>query len=115
VEKARHNSVSASALPAIAKHEKALIEKEQAAQAEARQLVDAARAEAYSIHEACNQKIAAEVAAIRRAGEEDRESERQKYQDAFERKLEAMRVDAKARAHTAIDAVIALVLPRGAR
>jgi len=113
VEKSRHRSASATALPAIAQHEKALIDKERAAIAEAKQIGDRARAEAFNVHEECSRKINAEVATIKREGEDAREVERQRYMDEFERKLQAMREDAKKRAQVAIDAVIGLVLPKG--
>ncbi|MDZ4858679.1 MAG: hypothetical protein SGI88_06820 [Candidatus Hydrogenedentes bacterium] len=92
-----------------------LIEKEGSTAAEAKQLVERARTDAFSVQEDCSRAIAAEVAAIKREGEETRESERQRYLADFERKLQALREDAKVRAQTAINAVVALVLPRGAR
>ncbi len=115
MEKNRHNSASASALPAIARHEKALLEQERASAAEAKQILDKARADAFSIHEECGRSIATDVAAIRRDGEQARENERQRYLEAFEAKLQSMREDAKKRSQVAIDAVVALVVPKGAR
>lgn len=106
-------AVSVSALPSIARHEKSLIEKEREARLEAKQIVDRARAEAFSTAEESSRATAAEVAAIRREGEEARERDRQNYLAEFDRKLRAMREDAKVRAAVAIDAVVALVLPKG--
>lgn len=108
-------TVSASALPAIARHEKALIDKERQTREEAKQIVDRARAEAFGIIEESARATAAEVAAIRREGEEARERERQHYLAEFDRKLRAMREDAKTRANVAIEAVVALVLPKEVR
>lgn len=108
-------AVSASVLPAVARHEKTLIEKERGTRAEAKQIVDRARAEAFGIVEESARATAAEVAAIRREGEETRERDRQKYLADFDRKLNAMRDDAKTRAGIAVDAVVALVLPKGVR
>lgn len=102
-----------SALPAVARHEKALIEQERNARHEARLIVDKARVEAYTLVEESARATAAEVAAIRREGEEARERERQNYLAEFDRKLRAMREDAKTRAGAAVDAVVALVLPKG--
>lgn len=107
--------VSLSALPAIARHEQSLIDQERNTKAEAKQIVDRARAEAYGIVEESSRATAAEIAAIRREGEEQRERDRQQYLVEFDRKLNAMRDDAKARAGAAIDAVVALVLPKGVR
>ncbi|NUM53682.1 MAG: hypothetical protein HUU46_08565 [Candidatus Hydrogenedentes bacterium] len=106
---------AASALPAIARHEKALIEQEQAARHEAKLIVDRARVEAFTTVEEAARATAAEVAAIRREGDEARERDREKYRMEFDRKLNAMRDDAKTRAGAAIDAVVALVLPKGVR
>jgi len=100
-------------LSALARHERALLDKEQEAQREAKQIVDRARADAFGILEECTRTTAAEVAAIRREAEETRERERQEHLANFERKLQAMREDAKTRAHVAIEAVAALVLPKG--
>ncbi len=108
-------AVSASVLPAIARHERTLIDKERQTRAEAKQIVDGARAEAFGIVEESARATAAEVAAIRREGEEARERERQKYLAEFDRKFRAMRDDAKTRAGIAVDAVVALVLPKGIR
>lgn len=106
-------AASASALPAIAKHEHALVEQERQARQEAKSIVDRARVEAYTTIEESSRATAAEVAAIRREGEETRERERLSYLAEFDRKLNAMRDDAKKRASSAIDAVVALVLPKG--
>ena len=92
-----------------------LIEKEGSTAAEAKQMVERARGEAFSIQEECNRAIAAQVASIKREGEEAREGERERYLADFERKLQALREDAKVRAQTAVNAVVALVLPKGAR
>lgn len=108
-----HDSASASALSALARHEKELLQKEQDAKLEAKQIVDRARAEAFGTLEAASRSTAAEVAAIRREAEETRERERQEHLAEFERKLQVMREDAKTRAHVAIEAVVALVLPKG--
>jgi len=108
-------SASASALPAIARHEKALVDQEREARAEAKSVVDRARVEAYTTVEESARATAAEVAAIRREGEEARERERLQYLAEFDRKLKAMREDAKTRSGVAVDAVVALVLPKGVR
>jgi hypothetical protein len=113
VDNTAKKAVSLSALPAIARHEKALIDQEQASRQEAKQLIDHARAEAFGIVEESSRATATEVAAIRREGEEARERDRQNYLAEFDRKLRAMREDAKTRASAAIDAVVALVLPKG--
>lgn len=115
MEKAKHKAVSASALPALARHEKALIDKENEARREAKSIVDRARAEAFAIQEEAARSLAAELAAIRREGEEARERERERHAQEFQRKLAAMREDAQKRARVAIDAVVALVLPKGVR
>jgi len=114
VDNTAKKTVSASALPAIARHEKALIEQERQTRQEAKQIVDRARAEAFATVEESARAVAAEVAAIRREGEEARERDRQRYLAEFDRKLNAMREDAKTRAGSAVDAVVALVLPKGA-
>ena len=115
MESSVKKGVSASALPAIARHERALVEQEDKARAEARLIVDRARVEAYTTVEEAARATAAEVAAIRREGEEARERDRQRYLDEFARKLNAMREDAKTRAGVAVEAVVALVLPKGVR
>ena len=115
VDNTAKKAVSASVLPAVARHEKTLIDKERGTRAEAKQIVDRARAEAFGIVEESARATAAEVAAVRREGEEARERDRQKYRADFDRKLNAMRDDAKTRAGIAVDAVVALVLPKGVR
>jgi vacuolar-type H+-ATPase subunit H len=113
VDNTAKKAVSVSALPAIARHEKTLIESERESRAEAKQIVDKARAEAFGILDESARATTAEVAAIRREGEESRERERQNHLAEFDRKLREMREDAKTRAGVAIGAVVALVLPKG--
>ncbi|GMU93128.1 MAG: hypothetical protein AMXMBFR4_21860 [Candidatus Hydrogenedentota bacterium] len=102
---------SASALSAIARHERDLLEREAQARMEAKRIVDQARADAFTLLEEAGRRLAFEVSAIRREGEQQRERERLDQEKAYQERLEALRVVAQQRVPHAVEAVSRLVLP----
>jgi vacuolar-type H+-ATPase subunit H len=112
VETAGHPS--ASALSAIARHERELLEREAQARQEAKRIVDQARADAFTLMEEASRRLAIEVSALRREGELQRERERIEQEKAYRKRLDDLRVEAQRRVQLAIEAVSRLVLPRPA-
>lgn len=100
-----------SVLPAIARHERELLERKQQAEREARRIVEAAHREAAELLDREAAKLAEDLAAIRKEAEAERERERLERERESMRKLEALRAEAHGRAAAAVRAVLDLVLP----
>jgi hypothetical protein len=103
---------SNSVLPAIARHERELLERKQQAAEEARRIAETAHREAADLLEREAARLAEEIAAIRREAEAERERERQERERESLRKLEALRAEARGQSGAAVQAVLNLVLPR---
>jgi DNA anti-recombination protein RmuC len=108
---ARTNGSSGSVVEAIAAHERALLAQIDQADADAQRQIQEARAEASQHLHQEDEKIAEEVSARRRTGEQARDQERQAILSARDTALAKQRDEATARIPGVVDEVVARIVP----
>lgn len=105
------DNASQSILPAVAKHERELLARVRATEEEAQRIIETARSDARAHSQACEAKLAEEIARIRRASEDVRLSEFQATVDAAEDRLVSVREGAMQRVAEMANTVQALFTP----
>lgn len=102
---------SISLLESVALHEKSLMADLDRAREEARQALDAAHAESASLLQETNEKLEAEIAALRRDAAHAREEERVAIQEAAAQKIRQIRSESAGKTPEVRKELVARVLP----
>ncbi len=102
---------SISLLESVALHEKSLMADLDRAREEARQALDAAHAESASLLQETNEKLEAEIAALRRDAARAREEERVAIQEAAAQKIRQIRSESAGKTPEVRKELVARVLP----
>ena len=98
-------------LGALAEHEGRLLAKLESAKAEAREIVDRARAEARKVLQAEESRLIEDTGRIRRDAESKREAEFEATVSAAEARLAGVRSEAEGRVEEVARRVLKLIMP----